>query len=189
MSLTTPPEQPGPEGSPESPASSGPSTSPEAPVVSGIPVASGTPVVPEPPVASGAPVAAGTPSSSPRAAQAVTLPVLLGVAAAVVVLVFGASFLGASLARGGDSDVPAAAVTDTPATDSSSEASDSADAADDPAEDATDDTVDEEYLAEVLPAGSAIRAGKGAPDEGAGTDGDLYLDIASANIYLHRDGA
>jgi hypothetical protein len=90
---------------------------------------------------------------------------LIGFGIAIVVLSFVAAFLGAWLAR------PAS--TEAVAT---------------PEPTATAESVDyEEALADILPAGSAVRAGTGAPEAGKGYEGDVYLDISNADVYLFQD--
>ncbi|MDW4571342.1 hypothetical protein R8Z57_00955 [Microbacterium sp. M3] len=46
----------------------------------------------------------------------------------------------------------------------------------------------EEALAEILPAGSAVRAGSGVPEAGKGYEGDVYIDILTADVYYFEDG-
>ena len=41
-----------------------------------------------------------------------------------------------------------------------------------------DEAAYEEALEEILPAGSAVRAGTGAPEAGKGYEGDVYIDIS-----------
>lgn len=83
-----------------------------------------------------------------------------------VLLSFFAAFLGSWLARSVDTAAPA------------------------PSETATTEAAPdyEEALAEILPAGSAVRAGSGAPEEGKGYDGDVYIDVVTADVYLFQDG-
>ena len=75
---------------------------------------------------------------------------LIGIGIAVVVLSFFAAFLGAALAGSGDG-------TETVASPSAT--------ADDAA---ADEVAYEEALEDILPAGSAVRAGIGAPEAGKG---------------------
>ncbi|WP_143733611.1 collagen-like protein [Microbacterium sp. RU33B] len=105
---------------------------------------------------------------SPRSPVTVTLPILIGVGVAVVLLSFLASFLGSSLAAPGAA-APAATVTV------------------DPSPLPTDDYDD--VAEEILPAGSAVRAGSGAPENGKGRDGDVYLDLQTSDVWIFRDGA
>jgi hypothetical protein len=89
---------------------------------------------------------------------------LIGIGVGVVLLSFVASFLGASLARSTD-----AAATPTPTPLSSAE-----------------------YVAaieDILPAGSAVRAGTGVPEAGKGFEGDVYIDLATSDVYVFRDGS
>jgi hypothetical protein len=82
-----------------------------------------------------------------------------------VLLSFFAAFLGSWLARSVDTAEPApsASASATPAPDY------------------------EEALAEILPAGSAVRAGSGAPESGKGYEGDVYIDVLTADVYLFQD--
>ncbi len=108
------------------------------------------------------------PPGTPAPRAAVTLPILIGVGVAVVLLAFLASFLGSSLARSSEA-APAATVTTTPAPFP------------------TDDY--EDVIDEILPAGSAVRAGSGAPENGKGRDGDVYLDLQTSDVWVFRSGA
>lgn len=94
---------------------------------------------------------------------------LIWIGVAVVLLSFVASFLGASLARSNDATTEAAA---TPA----------------PTAEEVDEAAYEEALEEILPAGSAVRAGTGAPESGKGYEGDVYIDISTSDVYLFQDG-
>lgn len=105
-------------------------------------------------------------ASAPR--TTVTMPILIGVGVAVVLLAFLASFLGSSLAGRGDAS-PTATVTLEPSPLPS------------------DDYA--EVIEEILPAGSAVRAGSGAPENGKGRDGDVYLDLQTSDVWTFRDGA
>lgn len=96
---------------------------------------------------------------------------LIGIGIAVVVLSFVAAFLGASLAGSGD-------VSETVA--SPSPTAEEGEAADEAAY--------EEALDEILPAGSAVRAGTGAPEAGKGYEGDVYIDLDTSDVYLFQDG-
>jgi hypothetical protein len=113
-----------------------------------------------------APSGESSPTAAPDApAPPVTRGWLIGFGIAIVVLSFVAAFLGAWLAR--------------PAT---------VEAAPTPEPTATADSVDyEEALAEILPAGSAVRAGTGAPESGKGYEGDVYIDVSTADVYLFQD--
>ncbi len=86
-----------------------------------------------------------------------------------VLLSFFAAFLGSWLARSVDTAAPAPAP--------------------EPSASATVLPDYEEALAEILPAGSAVRAGSGAPEEGKGYEGDVYIDILTADVYLFQDDA
>ncbi|RXZ47467.1 hypothetical protein ESP57_12985 [Agromyces fucosus] len=107
---------------------------------------------------------AGAPAKPAGASRAM----LLWVGVAVVLLSFVASFLGATLARSSDADEAAATPPPTTAE--------------------VDEAAYEEALAEILPAGSAVRAGSGVPESGKGYEGDVYIDIATADVYLFSDG-
>lgn len=113
-----------------------------------------------------APIDEQSPTAAPGApAPPVTRGWLIGFGIAIVVLSFVAAFLGAWLA-------PPAAVEAAPT----------------PEPTATADSVDyEEALAEILPAGSAVRAGTGAPESGKGYEGDVYIDVSTADVYLFQD--
>lgn len=92
---------------------------------------------------------------------------LIGVGIAVVVLSFVAAFLGGWLARSASSD----------------------EAAPSPAPTVTAEETDyEEALEDILPAGSAVRAGTGVPESGKGYEGDVYIDLETSDVYLFQDG-
>ncbi|MEV4688966.1 hypothetical protein [Microbacterium sp. LWH3-1.2] len=79
-------------------------------------------------------------------------------------LSFFAAFLGSWLARSVDTATPA------------------------PAPEPSASPEYEDVLAEILPAGSAVRAGSGAPEAGKGYEGDVFIDILNADVYLFQDG-
>jgi hypothetical protein len=106
---------------------------------------------------SSAPPPAGQASSA--APRPVSRTMLIWTGVAVVLLAFVASFLGASLAQSADSTQ--AVVTPVPTVDD------------------VDEAAYEEALDDILPAGSAVRAGTGAPESGKGYEGDVYIDIAT----------
>ena len=113
------------------------------------------------------------PDSSPQAPPPSTSPtvsraMLLWVGVAVVVLSFFAAFLGSWLAR--SVDTTEAVPTPTPTVEE------------------IDEAAYEEALEEILPAGSAVRAGTGVPEAGKGYEGDVYIDISNADVYLFQDG-
>ena len=93
---------------------------------------------------------------------------LIWVGVAVVVLSFVAAFLGSWLARSADSNEAAATPPPTTAE--------------------IDEAAFEDALEEILPAGSAVRAGTGVPESGKGYEGDVYIDISTADVYLFQDG-
>lgn len=109
------------------------------------------------------------PTATTAAPPTVSRAMLVWFGIAVVVLSFVAAFLGAWLARSADSTE--AAATTPPATISEE-----------------DQVAYEEALEEILPAGSAVRAGTGVPESGKGYDGDVYLDISTSDVYLFQDG-
>ena len=119
---------------------------------------------PDSPTQGAAPQAA-PPSSGPPTVSRATL-IWFGVA--IVVLSFVAAFLGSWVARAGDTT--AAEPTPTPTA----------------AE--VDEAAYEEAIKEILPAGSAVRAGTGVPEEGKGYEGDVYIDISNSDVYLFQDG-
>lgn len=120
----------------------------------------------------------GTPpetSSSPPAATrpgkdsaTVSRAMLLWVGVGVVLLSFVAAFLGSWLARSADTTEAVATPTPTSAE--------------------FDEAAYEEALEEILPAGSAVRAGTGVPEAGKGYEGDVYIDISNSDVYLFQDG-
>jgi hypothetical protein len=116
------------------------------------------------PTGGSAPAPAAEPAAAPAAA-AVTRGTLVWFGLGFVLLSFFAAFLGSWLARSVDTAEPApsASVSATPAPDY------------------------EEALAEILPAGSAVRAGSGAPESGKGYEGDVYIDVLTADVYLFQD--
>ncbi|MFC8681582.1 hypothetical protein ACFT30_08670 [Microbacterium ureisolvens] len=82
-----------------------------------------------------------------------------------VLLSFFAAFLGSWLARSVDTADPVPTASAEPTTSPEYE----------------------DVLAEILPAGSAVRAGSGAPESGKGYEGDVYIDILTADVYLFQD--
>lgn len=112
-----------------------------------------------------------TPAAPPPEAKraGVSLGALIGIGAAVVVLSFVASFLGATLARSNDAE-PEPTVVETA----------------EPTPPSADEV--EDILDEILPAGSAVRAGTGVPEAGKGYEGDVYIDVSNADVYVFRDG-
>ena len=102
-------------------------------------------------------------SRTKAAAAAVTQRTLMWFGLGVVLLSFFAAFLGSWLARSVDTTQPAPSASATASPDY------------------------EEMLAEVLPAGSAVRAGSGPPESGKGYEGDVYIDIVSADVYLFQE--
>jgi hypothetical protein len=114
------------------------------------------------------PTPAAPAAAAPASPAGVSRAMLLWVGAAVVILCFVAAFLGATLARSGDAGAAVATPSPTAAE--------------------VDEAAYEEALAEILPAGSAVRAGSGVPESGKGYDGDVYIDIATSDVYLFSDG-
>ncbi|WP_157006981.1 collagen-like protein [Agromyces laixinhei] len=110
-----------------------------------------------------------SPADAPAKTAGVSRAMLLWVGAAVVLLSFVASFLGATMARSTDANEAIATPTPT-------------------AVEEVDEAAYEEAFAEILPAGSAVRAGSGVPASGKGYDGDVYIDIATSDVYLFTDG-
>ncbi|TDN92304.1 hypothetical protein [Microbacterium sp. BK668] len=126
------------------------------------------PTQPTPPITKPSPT-----SPEPPKRSGVGLGALIGVGVAVIVLSFVAAFLGSSLARSADAapEPTATAVaeqTPVPTPRSSEEI--------------------EDLIQDILPAGSAVRAGQGAPAEGKGYPGDVYIDVSNADVYVFRDG-
>lgn len=127
-----------------------------------------TPPITKPPA--GARAAASAPAAPAAAPAGVSRTALIWIGVAVVVLSFVASFLGATLARSADEADAAPAPVPT--------VSESQPSAEDY----------EAALEEILPAGAAVRAGAGAPEAGKGYEGEVYIDIATSDVYLFRDG-
>ncbi len=127
------------------------------------------------PGASSAPNAASGPGTAP-APTGVTKAMLLWVGAGVVVLAFVASFLGSTVANRPVESAPVATV----------EVTVEPSAAPEPTEEALPPLTQEEIEA-LIPAGSIVRAGNGAPSTDTGLNGDLYIDLDSANVYLRTD--
>lgn len=121
------------------------------------------------PTAQTAPMA---PSSPPPAG--VSQAALIWIGAAVVVLSFVAAFLGSWLARSADADAEAAPEPTPTQTVVPS-----------PTETAPPDY--EAIIEDILPAGSAVRAGTGAPESGKGYEGDVYIDRSNADVYVFQD--
>ena len=109
----------------------------------------------------------GSAAAPPPAGVSRTVLIWIGVA--VVVLSFVAAFLGSWLARSVDGDEEEAAPTPT------------ASASEEVSEDY------EEIIADILPAGSAVRTGTGVPESGKGYEGDVYIDRATADVYAFQD--
>ncbi|ANJ28192.1 collagen-like protein [Agromyces aureus] len=114
-----------------------------------------------------APTATATAPSEPKPAG-VTRGLLIGVGIGVVVLSFVAAFLGSTLASSNDTAEVAATPTPTAVE--------------------ADEVAYEEAIEEILPAGSAVRAGTGVPEEGKGYEGDVYIDLGTSDVYLFQDG-
>src|SRR6478736_1955285 len=113
------------------------------------------------------PTPGSTAAAPPPAGVSRTALIWIGVA--VVVLSFVAAFLGSWLARSAESDEEEAAPTPTAS------------------ESATVSPDYEEIISEILPAGSAVRAGTGAPESGKGYEGDVYIDRKTADVYVFQD--
>ena len=133
----------------------------------------GTPPGPQtPPEPAASPATSATTTTAtvePEAEKkpaSVNTATLIWVGVAVVLLSFVAAFLGSWLAR--SADTTEAVATPTPAE--------------------VDEVAYEEALEEILPAGSAVRAGTGVPEAGKGYEGDVYIDIATSDVYVFRDG-
>ncbi|MGN8551123.1 UNVERIFIED_CONTAM: hypothetical protein OHV15_00875 [Microbacterium sp. SLM126] len=105
----------------------------------------------------------------PAASSTVSRGTLIWFGLAIVILAFFAAFLGSWLARSVDT-TPAAAEA-TPTAEQTATAEDY-----------------EAALEDILPAGAAVRAGSGVPEAGKGYDGDVYIDVATADVYLFEDG-
>jgi hypothetical protein len=112
--------------------------------------------------------APGTTSTPPPAG--VSRNALIWIGVAVVVLSFVAAFLGSYLARSTDNTAEPVA-----------EATPTVEASATPAPDY------EEIVKDLLPAGSAVRAGTGAPESGKGYEGDVYIDRSNADVYVFQD--
>lgn len=96
------------------------------------------------------------------------------VGALVVVLSFFASFWGASIAS-------------APSEPDSAIAEESAEPSTDPSTEPTTEAPEAE-LPPVLPAGADVRVGAGLPDAGHGSDGDVFIDIDTADTFVRTDG-
>ncbi|WP_345803291.1 collagen-like protein [Microbacterium sp. AZCO] len=117
------------------------------------------------------PTRSTTPPPTEPKKNGVGLGALIGVGIGVVLLSFVAAFLGSSLAKSTEPAPETTAVaeqTPVPTPKSSEEV--------------------EDIIQEILPAGSAVRAGKGVPEAGKGYEGDVYIDVSNANVYVFRDG-
>ena len=113
-----------------------------------------------------------SPGQAPAPSAGVSRAALIWIGVAVVLLSFVAAFLGSWLARSAE-----AAAEPTPTATPS------------PLESEMTNADYEEALEEILPAGAAVRAGTGVPAEGKGYEGEVYIDIATSDVYLFRDGA
>jgi hypothetical protein len=118
--------------------------------------------------------AATSPASSPPPAG-VSRGLLIGIGVAIVVLSFVAAFLGSWLARTTDTAEAAPAPTVTVVAEPTPE----------PEETTSPDY--EAIIEEMLPAGSAVRAGTGKPESGKGYEGDVYIDRSTADVWLFQD--
>ncbi len=107
-----------------------------------------------------------TPAAPPPPGVSRTALIWMGVA--VVVLSFVAAFLGSWLARSTES---VAEPSPTPTAE--------------PVQTTPPDY--EAIIEDILPAGSAVRAGTGAPESGKGSEGDIYIDRSTADVYLFQD--
>ncbi|WP_243073636.1 hypothetical protein [Microbacterium sp. SS28] len=98
------------------------------------------------------------------------LGALIGVGVGVVLLSFVAAFLGARLAGSTDAaPEPTSSVV-----------------APEPTPIPTEEY--EAIIEEILPAGSAVRAGQGVPTAGKGYEGDVYINVKTSDVYVFRDG-
>ncbi|GAA1993873.1 hypothetical protein [Microbacterium pumilum] len=98
---------------------------------------------------------------------------LIWIGVAVVLLSFVAAFLGSWLARSAGNEAaaePTPSAVETPAAT--------------PSETAPPDY--EAIVEDLLPAGSAVRAGTGAPESGKGYEGDVYIDRSNADVYVFQ---
>lgn len=107
-------------------------------------------------------------SAPPPAGVSRTALIWIGVV--VVVMSFVAAFLGSWLAKSVGSE-PAAEPTPTPSAE--------------PTETTPPDY--EAIVEDLLPAGSAVRAGVGAPESGKGYPGDVYINRENADVYVFED--
>lgn len=96
-----------------------------------------------------------------RSGPTLSWGMLAGIGALIVALSFGAAFLGARLAV----PAPAASPVETPA---------------------AKPTATPTAAPLVLPAGADIRAGVGLPDSAHGEEGDIFIDIDSADVFVRR---
>ncbi|MFE5407858.1 hypothetical protein [Microbacterium sp. NPDC056569] len=110
--------------------------------------------------------AAAPASGGAQPAPPVTRGTLVWFGLGFVLLSFFAAFMGSWLARSVDTAEPAPQ----------------------PSASATASPEYEDVLAEILPAGSAVRAGTGVPEAGKGYEGDVYIDIETSDVYLFQDG-
>jgi hypothetical protein len=104
----------------------------------------------------------------------VTRAALIWVGVAVVVLSFLAAFLGSWLARSVDEEAapaPEPTTSETPET----------------TPETTPPPDYEAIVEDLLPAGSAVRAGNGAPESGKGYPGDIYINRDNADVYAFED--
>lgn len=128
---------------------------------------------PSAPADAAAPVVPATTDTAAPAAppqhSGITKAALIWTGVIVVLLSFVASFLGASLARSADNAEPVETATPTAS--------------------ATQPTSEDyaEAIEEILPAGSAVRAGTGVPEAGKGYQGDVYIDVTTSDVYVFLD--
>jgi len=114
-------------------------------------------------------------SAQHPAPAGVSRTALIWIGVAVVVLSFVAAFLGSWLARSVDSAEPEAVPSPTVEPTPSAEPS------------PTTSPDYEAIIESILPAGSAVRAGTGAPESGKGYEGDVYIDRATADVFVFQD--
>ena len=108
-------------------------------------------------------------------ASGVTRRTLLVVGILVVVLAFLAGFIGARMGS-------PAAPDPLPTESVSPEPSPSPEPSVSPEPTETDEPEKEEPV--VLPAGADVRAGLGVPDSAHGEEGDVFIDLESADVYV-----
>lgn len=113
-----------------------------------------------------------------RPAVSISRAALIWAVVGVVVIALVAALIGGWI--GAAASAPDAAPQPTPTAEPAPEPSDT------PMLDDDELAELEERIAEILPAGSAIRVGTGVPPEDRGIEGDVYINLTNSDVYVRR---